>query len=126
VCQIRVLVIGSHSSRNEEMLDRITGELVARGKVDVVGRTISPYTDDSIDPNEHDLAVVDEATISKGCSRFVLGSGLPIIAFGDLSRRGDVLSAVVDDAVRMGRLRDYIEAVTGRIEETRQMIAGSS
>lgn len=125
-----ILVIGDCARRNNDAIERIKEECSLLGAdVKVVIKTISPFSDESLNPSEHDLALVDENVISKGCSRFVLGSGLPVLAFGDVSSPGNmmgdamgVLTSVVNETVSRGRLRDYIGVITERVEQTRQMI----
>ncbi len=134
MCQIRLLVIGNSARRNNEAIRRVAAECRSMGDdISVVVETVSPYTPGIFDTEVHDLALVDGSVISKGCSRVVLGSGLPILSFEDLSGETShhfevrhVLSGVVEEAVRLGRLRDYILRVTEHIDETRQMIAAAS
>ena len=98
--------------------------------IEVFTEMVSPYANGVIDPESHDLALVDETVISKGCSKTVLGSGLPILTFGGISgHSGDAitsLSDVVEESVRIGRLRDYIEKVTDHIDATRQMLVATA
>ena len=130
MCQISLLVIGDSSMRNAEALNRVQVECQRWGEdINIALKVVTPYEPGTVNPNEHDLALVDESVISKGCSRTVLGSGLPILAFGDFSSSEElpvdakfVLSNAVGVAVRMGRLRDYIEKVTDQIDATRHMI----
>jgi hypothetical protein len=123
VCQIRVLVIGNSAGRNVRAIERLRDRLEAHLDVCPSFRIVDPSGDEAVDPSEHDMALVDDGVFSKGCSRFVLGSRLPILAFADAGGDDEVASSVIGDAVELGRLRDRIEETMGHIEQTRRMLS---
>lgn len=125
MCQIRLLVIGNSAKLNNDVLWRMEKELISHEHVEVVSQMLKPSEDTVVDPSDHDLAIVDESVMTKDCSRSILGSGLPILVFGEVSKRGELFLSVIDDAIRTVRLREYIEKVRNDIEETRHMIAVS-
>lgn len=133
MCEIKLLVIGNSLRRNHAAVRHVTEESMEwTDNVKVTVHEIGPFSSDDITPDEFDLAVVDESVINKGCSRSVLGSGVPVLAFGETTggrkmpgETTSTLSKVVKDVVGRGMLRDYIVKVTEDIDETHRMIASS-
>ena len=132
MCKVRLLVIGDSEGRNRSAARSVKDQCTITGNdVKVSYKIIETASRDQPDPSEFDLAVLDDETISKGWSKEILGSGLPVLTFKDVSgsfiqsKSGTqiVISKIVVAAVERSRLREHIDMVTEQISATRMMMA---
>lgn len=131
VCQIRILLIGNSLNRNREVVQEVKDQSIKYDKeVRITVQEVAPFSSDTIHPDNYDLAIVDENFINKGCSRMVLGNGIPVFAFNegdDSSDKSDdsqdVLSRVVKKVVENGVIRDHIQQATKEINDTYHMFS---
>ena len=131
MCKVRLLIIGESEWRNNKAASFVKDQCIIVGNdVRVVCKVVQPTSGSKFDTSEYDLAIVDEDVISKGCSREVLGSGLPILMFRDVTRDGGsknetqmVISGAVTSAVERSRLREHICMTTEHIAATRKMMS---
>ena len=132
MCKVRLLVVGDSSCKNSIASSSVRDQCLFVGDdVKVACMAVSPTSTKHVDVTEYDLAVIDENSISVGCSKEVLGSGLPVLTFSDVTgndRRSKtdtqrVVSSVVVSAVDRSRLRDHIDLTMKRISATRTMMA---
>ncbi len=131
MCKIRLLIIGESESRNSKTAEWVEDQCTIAGDdVKVICKIVKPLPTFKLDTSEYDLAAVDNDVIFKGCSRSVLGSGLPVITFNDINNGScfknetqNVISGAITSAIDSSRLREHIYETTQRIRAARQSMA---
>lgn len=127
MCKINLLIISNSLKRNKSIIKKVKDEAssLAGDNVQVVVKAVDPLFLNDITPKNYDLVVIDEAIMVKGCSKNILGSGVPILSWDikPLSKNSaDTISKVVKSVVENGLLCEHIIKTTIDIEQTHQML----
>lgn len=127
MCKISLLIISNSFKRNKDITQKVKDEAksLAGNNVQVVAKTIDPLSSNNIYPKNYDLVIVDEAVMVNGCSKNILGSGVPILSWDikPLSKNSaETISQVVKSVVENGLICEHIIKTTLAIEQTHQML----
>ena len=123
MCHIKMIVIGDSDSK-AKVMKVVRNTCVSMGLDDVVFNVDSFRSQDNLMaiPDMYDIAVMDEQTFGKPCSKSIIGFGTPTLQTCDVQESNGIFKSVINNAVTHSRIREKIVSATENIREISLMM----